>query len=136
MPIDDALTIAIDLDQEEVTLVVGVLQQAAEECRAATPADTPTSQHTCVTLGRLTAHWTEIADHELHCAIVRLHGERLFAVPLTSESWYQVRAALSACVAQLSAELDDSTPVGAPHQVRMYRALHLAHKIAEATNDR
>ncbi|MGW1324856.1 hypothetical protein ACWD64_20225 [Streptomyces antibioticus] len=136
MPIDDTLTISIDLAQDEVTLVVGVLQRAADECRAAAPSDTTGDQQTGITLGRLTAHWTDIAEHELHCAVVKLHGERLFTVPLTAEGWYQVRAALSACVAQLSGELDDSTPADAPDLERMYRALHLAHKIAETTNDR
>ncbi|GHF28464.1 hypothetical protein [Streptomyces morookaense] len=136
MPIDDTLTISIDLDQAEVTLVVGILQRAADECRATSPSDVTTDQDAGITLGQLTARWTDIAERELHCAVVNLHGERLFTVPLTSEGWYQVRAALSACVAQLSGELDDSTPADAPDRKRMYRALHLAHKIAEATNDR
>ncbi len=136
MPIDDTLTILIDLDQDEVTLVVGILQHAADECRAAAPSDVATDDDTGITLGRLTARWTDIAERELHCAVVNLHGERLFTVPLTAEGWYQVRAALSACVAQLSGALDDSVHAGDPDRERMYRALHLAHKIAEATNDR
>ncbi|MEU1408443.1 hypothetical protein ABZ471_40160 [Streptomyces sp. NPDC005728] len=136
MPIDDTVTISIDLDQDEVTLVVGVLQNAAHACRAAAPSDARTDQYAGITLGRLTARWTDIAERELHCAVVKLHGERLFTVPLTAEAWYQVRAALSACVAQLSGHLDDSAPADAPDRERMYRALHLAHKIAEATNDR
>ncbi|QEV19333.1 hypothetical protein [Streptomyces alboniger] len=136
MPLDDTLTISIDLDQDEVTLVVGILQRAADECRAAAPSDVTADQYTGITLGQLTARWTDIAERELHCAVVNLHGERLFTVPLTAEGWYQVRAALSACVAQLSGELDDSVPADTPVRERMYRALHLAHKIAEATNDR
>ncbi|PSJ29633.1 hypothetical protein B7P34_06110 [Streptosporangium nondiastaticum] len=136
MPIDDTLTVSIDLAQDEVILIVGVLQQAAEGCRAVAPSEATTDEHTGVTLGRLTAHWTDIAERELHCVVVKLHGERLFTVTLSPESWYQVRAALSACVAQLSGELDDSTPTGASNRKRMYNALHLAHKIAEAANDR
>ncbi|MFF6907256.1 hypothetical protein ACFY9Q_15070 [Streptomyces sp. NPDC012389] len=136
MPIDDTLTISIDLDQNEVSLVVGVLQRAADDCRAAAPSPAATDQHDGITLGRLTARWIDIAEHELHCAVVKLHGERLFTVPLTSEGWYQVRAALSACVAQLSGELDGKSSADAPAREQMRRALHLAHKIAEATNER
>ncbi|MEK9519617.1 hypothetical protein MIU24_09425 [Streptomyces venezuelae] len=136
MPTNDSFAISIDLDQNEVSLVVGVLQHAADECRAAAPSPAATDQHDGITLGRLTARWTDIAEHELHCAVVKLHGERLFTVPLTSEGWYQVRAALSACVAQLSGELKGSSPVDAPARNRMRHALHLAHKIAEATNER
>ncbi|MBP8536857.1 hypothetical protein [Streptomyces sp. MK37H] len=136
MPIDDSFTTSIDLDQNEVTLIVGVLQQAAERCRAIDPSNAATDQRTGITLGRLTAQWTDIAERELHCAVVKFRGERLFTVPLTSEGWYQVRAALSACVAQLSSELENSSQADDPDRNRMYRALHLVHKIAEAANDR
>ncbi|WP_432004655.1 hypothetical protein [Streptomyces parvus] len=114
MPTNDTFAISIDLDQSEVSLVVGVLQRAADECRAAAPSLAPTDQYDGITLGRLTAHWIDIAERELHCAVVKLHGERLFTVPLTSEGWYQVRAALSACVAQLCGELKGSSPADAP----------------------
>ncbi|MGA5038201.1 hypothetical protein ACPCA8_14215 [Streptomyces capoamus] len=137
VPTDDILTVSIDLDQDEVTLIVGVLQRAAEDCHAAASLEvSPASQRAGITLGRLTAHWTDIAEREQHCTVVKLRGERLFTVSLTSEGWYQVRAALSDCVAQLSGELDEATPVDHPDQERMYRALYLVHKIAEATNDR
>ncbi|MEU9163834.1 hypothetical protein AB0D29_26640 [Streptomyces sp. NPDC048424] len=132
MPKDDTLTTSIALDQHEVTLIVGVLDRAAADCRAAAPPDTGSDQHTGVTLGRLTARWTEIAEHERHCDVVNLHGDRLFVVSLTAESWYQVRAALGACVAQLAVEREDN----AADQDRMARALVLADKIAGATNDR
>ncbi|MFD5619895.1 hypothetical protein [Streptomyces yangpuensis] len=131
MPKDDTRTTSIALDQAEVTLIAGVLDRAAADCRAAAPPETCAEHDIGVTLGRLTALWTEIAVHERHCDVVNLHGERLFSVQLTAESWYQVRAALAACVAQLAVE-----PGNAADQDRMARALRLAEKIDGATHGR
>ncbi|MFD5420740.1 hypothetical protein ACFWJT_22280 [Streptomyces sp. NPDC127069] len=129
---DHTLTTSILLDQNEVTLIAGVLDQAAHECRAATPLDTGSGQNAGVTLGRLTARWTDIAERERHCSVVNLNGARLFTVPLSPESWYQVRAALSACVTELAVASDDPAAGGN----RMDRALRLARKIQEANHDR
>ncbi|MEU9718086.1 hypothetical protein [Streptomyces sp. NPDC047976] len=132
MPMDETRTTSINLDQDEVTLIAGLLDRAAHECRAAAPADTGAERNSGVTLGRLTARWAEIAERERHCGVVNINGARLFTVPLSAESWYQVRAALGACVAQLAVAPDDS-PAG---RSRMSRALHLASKIEEATSVR
>ncbi|MET9828450.1 hypothetical protein ABZ078_03905 [Streptomyces sp. NPDC006385] len=131
----DIITFSIPLDQGEVGLVAAVLQRAADECRATPSPEPPSDQGSEITLGRLASHWAGIAEQELHCGIVNLHGERLYMVTLSPEGWYQVRAALSERAARLSLTPVD-TPAGREDRKQARRALLLVDRITGASSDR
>ncbi|MBD0694729.1 hypothetical protein [Streptomyces sp. CBMA123] len=135
MPSNDAMTILISLDQDEVALVTVVLLQAVDGCRAVTSPEAAARRGSGVTIGQLAAQWTEIAERELHCSVVNMNGERLFTVPLTPEGWYQVRAALSESAAQLSRPANGGEATVRANRDRARRALLLADRIVEATSE-
>ncbi|WP_406199021.1 hypothetical protein OH807_15870 [Kitasatospora sp. NBC_01560] len=79
----------VSLITGEVESISEVMGRAAEDCQAAGP---PAGLCDAVTLGNLARRWAEIAEQDLHCTVVNVHGDRLYAVTLTMEAWGQTCA--------------------------------------------
>ncbi|MFE2108884.1 hypothetical protein ACFXAF_23890 [Kitasatospora sp. NPDC059463] len=126
----EAIDHAVPLDQSQVNLVAAVLQQVLWDCRPLADQD---GRDLGVTLGRLAAHWTGIAEREEHCDVINVNGERLYVVSLSLEGWYQVRAALSEYTTRLPLK-----PFGSPetreNRRRVRQALLLVDRIKEAVH--
>ncbi|MEV7289704.1 hypothetical protein AB0O01_35010 [Streptomyces sp. NPDC093252] len=122
---------AIPLDQTQVSLTASVLHQAAVDCRATGATSRSRSDRSAGTLGHLAARWASIAEREQHCDVVNIHGERLYNVPLTTEEWYHVRAALAEFAARFIRVTGDS-PAAHVDRLRARRALLLSDRITEA----
>ncbi|AXI78781.1 hypothetical protein [Peterkaempfera bronchialis] len=125
----------IPLDQSQVNLVAAVLQQAVWDCRPPAEQAAHDGRDDGITLGRLAAHWTGIAEREEHCDVINVNGERLYVVPLSLEGWYQVRAALSEHATRLSLKPSDN-PESRENRRRARQALLLVDRIKEAIHER
>jgi hypothetical protein len=123
---------SIPLDQTQVRLIAAVLQREAASCGAVHYPAHPGSAPSGVTLGRMAARWTGIAEREEDCAVVNVDGERLYDITDVPEGWYIVRAALSEHAARLSRTPQGSATSGEDRRQAL-RALRLVERIARAT---
>ncbi|MGM9468466.1 hypothetical protein [Streptomyces murinus] len=128
---DTASQHSIPLDQNQVSLTASVMHQAAMDCSATDAVGVPSDDRSVVTLGRMAARWAAISEHEKHCDVVNIHGDRLYNISLTAEEWYHVRAALSEHAARLTRAGGHARTARAD-QHRARRALLLVDRITEA----